>query len=64
MRSIAELLDAFTDAFNRGDLDAVMAAFADDAEYLPGDGKVHACRCSGHRASTRHLDGDRDRYRP
>jgi len=41
MSSIAQLIDAFTDAFNRNDLDAVMAAFADDAEYLPGDGKVH-----------------------
>lgn len=41
MASIAQLIDAFTGAFNRNDLDAVMAAFADDAEYLPGDGKVH-----------------------
>jgi uncharacterized protein (TIGR02246 family) len=39
--SIAKLVDDFTAAFNRSDLDAVMAAFADDAEYLPGDGKVH-----------------------
>jgi uncharacterized protein (TIGR02246 family) len=42
--SIAELIDTFTEAFNRNDLDAVMAAFADDAEYRPGDGKVHRGR--------------------
>jgi uncharacterized protein (TIGR02246 family) len=44
--SIATLVDAFTDAFNRNDLDAVMAAFADDAEYLPGDGKTHRGRAA------------------
>jgi len=42
--TIAALLDDFTAAFNRNDLDAVMAAFADDAEYLPGDGGVHRGR--------------------
>ncbi len=40
-RSIATLVDDFTAAFNRNDLDAVMAAFADDAEYRPGDGTAH-----------------------
>jgi uncharacterized protein (TIGR02246 family) len=44
--SIATLVDAFTDAFNRNDLDAVIAAFADDAEYLPGDGKTHRGRAA------------------
>lgn len=44
--AIASLLDAFNAAFNRGDLDAVMAAFADDAEYLPGDGRVHRGRAA------------------
>ena len=44
--SIAALLDGFTAAFNRNDLDAVMAAFADDAEYLPGDGRVHRGRAA------------------
>ena len=39
--SIAALVASFTDAFNRNDLDAVMAAFAEDAEYRPGDGKAH-----------------------
>jgi uncharacterized protein (TIGR02246 family) len=41
LQPIATVLDAFTSAFNRNDLDAVMAAFADDAEYLPGDGAMH-----------------------
>jgi ketosteroid isomerase-like protein len=39
--SIAARVEAFTEAFNRNDLDAVMAAFAEDAEYRPGDGAVH-----------------------
>jgi uncharacterized protein (TIGR02246 family) len=42
--AIAELIDRFTDAFNRNDLDAVMAAFADECEYRPGNGKVHRGR--------------------
>lgn len=44
--AIADLIDTFTDAFNRNDLDAVMAAFADEAEYLPGDGKIHRGRAA------------------
>lgn len=44
--SIAALLDAFTAAFNRNDLDAVMAAFAEDAEYRPGDGSTHRGRAA------------------
>ena len=43
---IATLVDSFTAAFNRNDLDAVMAAFADDAEYRPGDGSVHRGRAA------------------
>jgi uncharacterized protein (TIGR02246 family) len=39
--SIATLVDTFTAAFNRNDLDAVMTAFAEDAEYRPGDGSSH-----------------------
>lgn len=31
----------FTDAFNRGDLDAVMACFAEDAVYDEFDGRRH-----------------------
>jgi uncharacterized protein (TIGR02246 family) len=42
--SIATLVGDFTAAFNRNDLDAVMAAFADDAEYRPGDGSTHRGR--------------------
>ncbi|HEX3480831.1 MAG TPA: nuclear transport factor 2 family protein [Kofleriaceae bacterium] len=57
MPSIAELLDAFTDAFNRNDLDAVMAAFADDAEYLPGDGQVHRGRAAIRAAFTPQFTG-------
>jgi uncharacterized protein (TIGR02246 family) len=44
--SIATLVDAFTAAFNRNDLDAVMAAFADAAEYRPGDGSSHRGRAA------------------
>lgn len=44
--SIGDRLAAFTEAFNRCDLDAVMAAFAEDAEYRPGDGKVHRGRAA------------------
>lgn len=43
-RSIAQLVDDFTAAFNRNDLEAVMAAFAEDAEYRPGDGSIHRGR--------------------
>lgn len=44
--AITTLLDRLTEAFNHGDLDAVMAAFAEDAEYLPGDGSVHRGRAA------------------
>ena len=44
--SIAALVDAFTQDFNRNDLDAVMAAFAEDAEYRPGDGRAHRGRAA------------------
>lgn len=39
-------LAAFTDAFNRNDLDAAMAAFADTAVYEPGDGTTHRGRAA------------------
>lgn len=45
-RSIAAVLDDFTAAFNANDLDAVTAAFAEDAEYHPGDGKIHRGRAA------------------
>jgi len=44
--TIAMVIDAFTAAFNRNDLDAVMAAFADDAEYCPGNGSSHRGRAA------------------
>jgi ketosteroid isomerase-like protein len=45
-RTISQFLDDFTAAFNRNDLDAVIAAFAEDAEYAPGDGRVHRGRAA------------------
>lgn len=36
---LIELTHRFTDAFNRNDLDAVMAFFADDAVYDEFNGK-------------------------
>ncbi len=43
---IATFLDRFTEAFNHRDLDAVILAFADDAEYHPGDGRIHRGRAA------------------
>jgi uncharacterized protein (TIGR02246 family) len=42
--TIDDALAAFTAAFNRNDLDAVISAFAEDAEYQPGDGTTHRGR--------------------
>lgn len=55
--SIAALVDRFTAAFNRNDLDAVMAAFADDAEYQPGDGASHRGRTAIRAALTPQFSG-------
>jgi len=55
--AIADLIETFTDAFNRNDLDAVMTAFADDAEYLPGDGKLHRGRRAIRAAFTPQFSG-------
>jgi uncharacterized protein (TIGR02246 family) len=41
MTDFQKTIDAFVDAFNRNDLDAVMTFFAEDAVYLPGDGREH-----------------------
>lgn len=57
MPAIAELVAAFTDAFNRNDLDAVMAAFAEHAEYRPGDGSVHRGRAAIRAAFTPQFTG-------
>jgi uncharacterized protein (TIGR02246 family) len=43
---IAATLEAFTAAFNQRDLDAAIAAFAEDGEYHPGDGKEHRGRAA------------------
>ncbi|BAX98002.1 hypothetical protein MSTE_02693 [Mycobacteroides stephanolepidis] len=41
MPDIAAALDRFVAAFNTNELDVVMQHFAEDAEYLPGDGSRH-----------------------
>lgn len=41
---IADVIERFVSGFNRNDLDDVMAFFADDAVYLPGDGSEHRGR--------------------
>lgn len=41
MTTTADTIDRFVDSFNKQDLDDAMAFFADDAEYLPGDGTTH-----------------------
>jgi ketosteroid isomerase-like protein len=43
---VSTILDRFTDAFNRNDLDTVMTYFADDAVYEPGDGSSHRGRAA------------------
>lgn len=40
-RSLSTTVDEFVDAFNDNDLDRVMAYFAENAEYEPGDGTKH-----------------------
>ena len=41
---IAEIVREFVDGFNTNSLDDVMAFFADDAVYEPGDGRTHRGR--------------------
>jgi uncharacterized protein (TIGR02246 family) len=41
MTSIAEVIRQFVDGFNTNSLDDVMAFFAEDAVYEPGDGRTH-----------------------
>ena len=43
---IAEVLRAFVDGFNTNSLDDVMAFFAEDAVYEPGDGRTHRGRAA------------------
>ena len=44
--SIADVLRAFVDGFNTNSLDEVMAFFADDAVYEPGEGRTHRGRAA------------------
>jgi hypothetical protein len=44
--AIAEILKTFVDGFNTNSLDDVMAFFADDAVYEPGDGRTHRGRAA------------------
>ena len=43
---ISEVLRAFVDGFNTNSLDDVMAFFAEDAVYEPGDGRTHRGRAA------------------
>jgi uncharacterized protein (TIGR02246 family) len=43
-KPIAEIVRQFVDGFNTNSLDEVMAFFADDAVYEPGNGEVHRGR--------------------
>ena len=43
---IAEVLRAFVDGFNTNSLESVMAFFAEDAVYEPGDGRTHRGRAA------------------
>jgi uncharacterized protein (TIGR02246 family) len=43
---IADVLRRFVDGFNTNSLDEVMTFFADDAVYLPGDGREHRGRAA------------------
>jgi len=43
---IAEILRRFVEGFNTNSLDQVMAFFADDAVYEPGDGRTHRGRAA------------------
>lgn len=45
-RTIASVVREFVDGFNTNSLDQVMAFFADEAVYEPGDGRVHRGRAA------------------
>lgn len=61
--ALAELTRAFTDGFNRDDLDAVMAFFADDAVYDEFDGRRHVGRDAIRAAFEPQFRGDFGRIR-
>ena len=46
MTPIEDIVREFVEGFNTNDLDAVMAYFADDAVYLPGNGQEHRGRAA------------------
>ena len=46
MAKIAEVLERFVAGFNTNDLDEVMTFFAENAVYLPGDGREHRGRAA------------------
>jgi ketosteroid isomerase-like protein len=58
MRDLEELTHRFTDAFNRDDLDAVMALMADDAIYDQLDGTVSRGRAAIRAAFVPQFRGD------
>src|SRR5262245_32071586 len=43
---IADIVRDFVAGFNTNDLDAVMSYFAEEAVYLPGDGREHRGRAA------------------
>ena len=55
--AIAEVLDRFVAGFNGNDLDQVMAFFAEDAVYRPGDGSEHRGRAAIRRAFAPQFQG-------
>lgn len=61
--ALAKLTRAFTDGFNRDDLDAVMAFFADDAVYDEFDGRRHTGRDAIRAAFEPQFRGDFGRIR-
>ena len=62
-RALAALTRGFTDGFNRDDLEAVMAHFADDAVYDEFDGRRHVGRDAIRAAFVPQFRGDFGRIR-
>jgi uncharacterized protein (TIGR02246 family) len=54
---IAGVLDRFVAGFNQNDLDQVMAFFAEQAVYRPGDGSEHLGRAAIRRALAPQFEG-------
>ncbi len=62
-KELVELALAFTDAFNRDDLDAAMGYFAEDAVYDTLDGKRHQGEAEIRQAFLPQFRGDFGRVR-